>query len=356
MPTSEEPAVFREALKKFRKRRVELDWEKLDAPSEPRYAALFAELHDLGVTSLALSEEDGGLALDVKSRVDIMRELGAGLPALAYGLISHLTAVSLMRTAGALSTSWLARLTAGARVAFAGNPLDASPETAFEVTAQGAPLLSGTQRLSLAYADLLLVPVKQGDQLKLCLLPVEQTGVRFDGGVSSHGLCLVPVGDLSFADVRLSRGQLFAWPTNGDAAQEADGLLTATLLGMVDEMAERAMRYALERYQGGKMIHEHDAVRQLVGPIELSRRVLEALALATLEGARTGDGGSAAFAVELARESGLDAVQTFGGWGYMEDYRVERYLRDANTLETTWIHAAARKRAIATTRFAELSS
>jgi butyryl-CoA dehydrogenase len=114
------------------------------------------------------------------------------------------------------------------------------------------------------------------------------------------------------------------------------------------------MRYALERYQGGKMIHEHDAVQELVGPMELGRRVLAPLALATLSRHSAGDGGAAAFAVELVRAAGLDAIQTFGGAGYMEDYRVERYLRDANTLETAWIHAAARKRAIARARFGQL--
>src|ERR1019366_9139847 len=67
------------------------------------------------------------------------------------------------------------------------------------------------------------------------------------------------------------------------------------------------------------------------------------------------DGGASAFGVELVRRSGLDAIQTFGGYGYMEDFRVERYLRDANTLETCWIHASARQRAVARHRFAEMA-
>ncbi|MFP5383351.1 MAG: acyl-CoA dehydrogenase family protein [Gammaproteobacteria bacterium] len=48
-------------------------------------------------------------------------------------------------------------------------------------------------------------------------------------------------------------------------------------------------------------------------------------------------------------------MQTFGGYGYMQDYRVERYLRDANTLETFWIHAAARERDAASRRSNALS-
>ena len=69
---------------------------------------------------------------------------------------------------------------------------------------------------------------------------------------------------------------------------------------------------------------------------------------------RAGDGGASAFLIEHARQAGLDSVQSFGGYGYMEDYRVERYLRDANTLETFFIHASATTRRIAATSFAEL--
>ncbi len=103
------------------------------------------------------------------------------------------------------------------------------------------------------------------------------------------------------------------------------------------------------------MIHEHDAVQELTGPIELARRMLEVLAIAALSEERAGDGGASALAIDLVRQSGLDAIQTYGGYGYMEDYRVERYLRDANTLENSWIHAAARRRAIARARFAEMT-
>jgi alkylation response protein AidB-like acyl-CoA dehydrogenase len=125
---------------------------------------------------------------------------------------------------------------------------------------------------------------------------------------------------------------------------------------MVRELAERSMCYALDRYQGGKMIHEHDAVQQLVGPMQLAARALQSFAVDTLGADRSGDGSASAFAVELVRQCGLDAIQTFGGYGYMEDYRVERYTRDANTLETFWIHAAARQREIARNRFAEMAA
>lgn len=353
---SSDQDVFGDTLRTFRKRRVEPEWEQLDTPSRARYAALFAELHELGVSGLSLSEEQGGLSLDAASRFEVLRQLGASLPALAFGLVSHATALSLIcEAAGQGALPIVQEIESGARFGLVGSPLDRSPTTPFSLISNGSLRLYGKQRVALAFAELLLIPALEGTQLRLCIVRADQPGVSFVAAASGHGLCLVPVAELTLDGVALTQQQVLTFPSSGKAAREADGLITALLTGMLDELADRAMGYALERYQGGKMIHEHDAVRALVGPIQLGRRVLESLSLSTLSTNGPADGGASAFGIELVRQAGLDAIQTFGGWGYMEDYRVERYLRDANTLETCWIHAAARTREVAKNRFAELA-
>jgi len=343
-------------LRAFRRRCLEPQWERLDAPSEARYQASFRELHELGVTSFALPEEDGGVALDPRSRFEVLRELGAGVPALAFGLVSHATSLALLvEVAGDRRLVPLLDLAAGARLALAASPLDRAPDTPFELASNGTLSLSGVGRAALAYPNWLVVPARQGDSLRLCVVRADAPGVRFSGAPSGHGLRLIPCGELAFGQVAVSGDRVLEWPASGRAANQADGLIAALLAGITAELADRAMRYALERYQGGKMIHEHDAVRELVGPAQLARRVLEALAVETLSASSPGDGGASAFAIDVVRQCGLDAIQTLGGYGYMEGYRVERYLRDANTLETCWIHAAARRRQIAKDRFRELA-
>jgi alkylation response protein AidB-like acyl-CoA dehydrogenase len=352
--------ILRETLQAFRKRRVEAQWEKLNAPDAERYRDLWEGLHAMGVTVFSLPEGAGGVALDSRSRFEILSALGGAVPALAFGLVSHLTALSLLgQVADGRLPDPFDRLAAQERFALAGSPLDAVPETAFRIVANGTVSLSGSQRVALPYPEWIVVPAREdgraGSGLRLCVVKADATGVRFSGKPSSHGLRLVPFGELTLDHVVVRSDHVFDWPTSGRAAHEADGLVAALLTGMTGELAERAMRYALERYQGGKMIHEHDAVQQLTGPIELARRSLQAVALAALGEERAGDGGASAFAIDFVRRSGLDAIQTFGGYGYMEDFRVERYLRDANTLETCWIHAASRQRDIARNRFAEMA-
>jgi alkylation response protein AidB-like acyl-CoA dehydrogenase len=356
MPTTD-AEMFEETLRAFRKRHIEPEWEKLNAPDPERYRALWQGLHDLGATAFSLPEDSGGVMLDAPSRFAILRELGAASPALAFGLVSHVTALALLgeATARRLPEPFDAEAGGGARFALAGSPLDPFPDTGFELVSNGSLSLSGSQRVALAYPEWIAVPARENGRLRLCVVRANERAVRFAGAPSSHGLRLVPCGELTIDHLAVRPEHVFAWPASGRVANEADGLVTALLTGMADELAERAARYALERYQGGKMIHEHDAVQELTGPIEVARRVLEALALATLARDAAGDGSASAFGVDLVRRSGLDAIQTFGGYGYMEDFRVERYLRDANTLETCWIHASARRRAVARHRFAEMT-
>ncbi len=355
--TTTEQQIMHETMRALRKKRIEPEWERLNALDAERYAALFGALQEAGATALALPEDEGGVTLGPQAKFDLLSEIGAGAPSLAFGLISHLSAVALLReAAGDNLPRTLRSALADGRFALVASPLDARPETGFEVCSDRPGLVSGRQRAAQPYADWLVVPLLDGEKRRLGVVRAHGEGATFTLRPSSHGLRLIPFGALVLDGVVLGRDRIFDWPESGRVANEADGLCAALLTGIVRELAERAMRYALDRYQGGKMIHEHDAVQQLVGPMQLAARALQSLAIDTLAADRPGDGSASAFAVELVRQCGLDAIQTFGGYGYMEDYRVERYTRDANTLETFWIHAAARQRQIARNRFAEMAT
>lgn len=351
--TTADDTMIRETLRAFRKKEIEPAWEALNTDDRTRYLRLWASLSELGVAAAF----DG--SLDPAFGFEIASELGAACPALGAALISQVIASALLAEAAGSALGALA-LGADARIALVGSPLDREPVPSFSLASHGAQLrLTGSQRVMWAYPDALVLAASEGAALRLCFVRAKAANLRFSPVPSSHGLSLLPFGTLTLEGVEITRDAVWSWPTGGQSVALADGLLTALLSGLTDELAARAMAYALERYQGGKMIHEHDAVQQLVGPIELSRRVLRALAIEALESAvrkEAGDGGASAFAIDLARKSGLDAIQVFGGYGYMQDYRVERYLRDANTLETFWIHADARRRAIAQARFARMVS
>jgi len=335
----EDDAIAR-SLRGLRERRIAPVWDRMDEPDAVLFESLWEDLVALGLTAIGLPEEHGGVELEASSLASVLTELGAAAPALGCALIGHLTATALLVNAGVPIGE--------GRGALAFSPLDARPAARFAL----AGSLSGAVRVGLAWPSWIVVPARRDTEPRLCVVALRQRGVRFEGRPSSHGLRLFPFGTLTLEGAIPSYE--VAWPEAGRTAALADGLVTALLCGMASELADRAMSFAFDRYQGGKMIRDHDAVRALVGPIELARRPLAALALATLTQDEPGDGGASAFAADIVRQAGLDAIQTMGGSGYMQDYGVERYLRDAGTLETSWIHAAARRREIARARFAEM--
>ncbi len=349
--------MLRDTLRAFRRREIEPAWEALELADRERFRSLWRSLSEVGLTGFGLLERHGGLALEPDDQFEILSALGAACPSLAAALIAHVCAHALLcESAAPTLPPALAGVVSEARMTLVASPLDALPESGFELSGDEPALLHGQARVLWPHPHWLLVPACSVRGLQLCVLEAGAPGVSFSPLASSHGLTLLPFGTLTLDSVALPMDQCFPWPSAGKSAALADGLLTSLLSGLNEELWERAASYALQRYQGGKMIHEHDAVQELLGPIALCRRVLPALAHSALRRQPPGDGGASAFAIELGRQAGLDAVQTLGGYGYMRDYRVERYLRDANTLETFWIHAADRRRAIARIDIARMAS
>ncbi len=102
-------------------------------------------------------------------------------------------------------------------------------------------------------------------------------------------------------------------------------------VGAFDEM----VRYAKERMTFGKALAEHQMIQQIIADsataIEASRGLVYAAARLFDEGQRNTKLASMAkvFASDAAMKITTDAIQVFGGYGYMQDYPVERMFRDA---------------------------
>ena len=101
---------------------------------------------------------------------------------------------------------------------------------------------------------------------------------------------------------------------------------------------EKASSYAKERYQGGNLIIEYDVIKQMISQ---NRGLLETCRDSILKSAEKFSDdrsswvdvmNSKIFASEVTVNACLDAIQVFGGYGYMRDYEVEKRFRDAVAL------------------------
>ncbi len=115
--------------------------------------------------------------------------------------------------------------------------------------------------------------------------------------------------------------------------------IAAQALGIAQASLEASIKYAKERKTFGKYLAEHQAIQFKIADMATK---IEAARLLTLLAAWKKDRGekyvkeasmAKLFASQVAVEASLEAVQIHGGYGYIKDFPVERYLRDSKITE-----------------------
>jgi alkylation response protein AidB-like acyl-CoA dehydrogenase len=158
-------------------------------------------------------------------------------------------------------------------------------------------------------------------------------------GIRSSDTC-----SLGFTDCRIPASNLLGAEGEGFkvAMRSLDGGrigIASQALGVAAASLERSLRYAKERNSFGKMIIEHQAIQMKLADMGTE---LDAARLLTLQAAWMKDqhlkysrqaGIAKLFASRLAVKAALEAIQIHGGYGYVQEYEVERYLRDAKITE-----------------------
>lgn len=116
--------------------------------------------------------------------------------------------------------------------------------------------------------------------------------------------------------------------------------LAAIGAGIARGAVKAARKYASERYQGGTMLEKHPVIRMLIAGAESN---MEAASALVTRAADMGPGElelmrACAIArltgLQLSAEAVTDSLQVFGGYGYMEDYGMEKRLRDVTVLKS----------------------
>ncbi|MEN9644112.1 MAG: hypothetical protein RL238_781, partial [Actinomycetota bacterium] len=163
------------------------------------------------------------------------------------------------------------------------------------------------------------------------------------------GMHSSPTGELFLDDVRVGRDRLIGetedLPAGGrDGAkatfqQERSGV-AAMALGIIEECLQLSVQYAKDRVQFGKPIGEFQLIQDKLARMEVARMNVQNLVFRTMEMGAAGRTMSLAeasamklYSARAATEVALEAVQLFGGNGYMSEFRVEQLARDAKVLQ-----------------------
>ncbi len=171
---------------------------------------------------------------------------------------------------------------------------------------------------------------------------VERGVTGFSAGqtFAKMGLRTAPVGELVFDDAFLPDDAVLGTVGGGSgvfatAMDWERSLLVAAHVGTIERLLETSIAYARTRTQFGQAIGKFQAVAHKIADMKVQLEAARLLVYRTasrLDVSRSISLDSAItklFVSETLVKTALDAVQLHGGYGFMEEYEVERALRDA---------------------------
>ncbi len=107
-------------------------------------------------------------------------------------------------------------------------------------------------------------------------------------------------------------------------------------VGCAQGALELATRYTMRRHQFGQSVSSFQMVQQMLADMAMQTEAARQLVYASARVIDAGDGNGTkiaamakCFATDVAMKVTTDAVQLFGGYGFMRDYPIEKYMRDA---------------------------
>ena len=358
MILSETQSAVRDMVRDFARERL--------APHAPAYEAaggyppeLFGELAGLGLMGMTAPEGVGGAALDTVSYALALIEIAACDGALSTILSIHnslIVSAVLKFGDSAQQARFLPDLIGGrATGAFALTEADAGSDAAALRTratrVDGGWRLNGAKqfisngriaRLAIVFAVTDPGAGKHG--ISAFLVPTDSEGYVVDKVEHKLGQRASDTCAIRFDDVFVPDELVLGSPGEGYrialANLEAGRIgIAAQCIGMADAALEIAVGYAKERKSFGQPIIEHQAVgHRLAG---LSAK-LEAARQLVLHAAAVRDTGTSCLtqasmaklvASETAEEVVSGALQTLGGYGYLEEYGVARIYRDVRVCQ-----------------------
>lgn len=325
---------------------------------------VFEKLAESGFLGMLIPEEYGGLGFELETYLTVLEELAWGDAAVALSVAIHngpVVDLLLRHGSDAQESEWLPRMASGEVLgAFAlSEPESGSDPSSVSTTATRAGdgwRLDGEKRwvTNGARAGVVALFARTSDDgLGLFLVSPETDGYEVGESEKTMGMRASQTVRVRLDGVHVGADALVGEVDAGlKYALEALDLgrigVAIQAVGVGRAAIEHAARYSLERQQFGTPIARFgalqaklaDAAQRVSGGRALTYEAARVWTEGRTSGARRGLGGVTAQAAiaklaasEAASFAADEAIQIYGGYGYMKHYPVERLLRDAKGAE-----------------------
>ncbi len=353
---NEEQKMIRQLARDFSRNEIAPAAEHFDRTHEYPWP-IIRKAQELGLTSMNVPEEYGGLGLGLFEEILVQEELAWGCSGVSTAIGVNALAVLPIIIAGneEQKETYLGRLVNGDLAAYCATEPEAGSDLAgIKTTAQRQGdhyVLNGSKTFisGATVADFYTVfaytdPSVRHKGMSCFIVDREWEGVSVGKPFNKMGQHASDTAEVVFDNVKVPASHLLGEEGMGFmiAMQVFDRSRPGTAAGAVG-VAQRALdesiRYARERVTFGKPLWQHQAVGHLIA--SMATRV-EAARLLVWQSAWEFDhkgrntmstAHAKAFAADSAMQVTTDAVQVFGGYGYMSEYPVEKLMRDAKIFQ-----------------------
>jgi len=320
---------------------------------------IVARLGELGLLGVAVPEKWGGAGMDTVSYALALEEISRGCA--STGVIMSVQNSLVADPILAFGTDeqrgrWLPALATGKKIGcFALSEPEAGSDAAAQRTSAARKgdrfVLNGTKNFitNAPVADVVVLfattdPDRGAKGISAFAIPTDTPGLKVGPPDDKLGIRGAPSAQIFLTDCAVGDEALLGARGEGFkiAMRTLDGGrigIAAQAVGIARAAFEAATRYALERKTFGQPIADHQAIQfklaDMCTEIDAARLLTWRAAVAKDRGGRHTTESSMAklLASEVANRVAKEAVQIFGGYGYLTDFPVERHFRDAKITE-----------------------
>ena len=353
---TEEQLAFKQLARDFLDKEVvphRAEWDRRESVD----TAIIPKLGELGFFGLTIPEEYGGVGGDYITYCIAMEELGRadssirGIVSVSMGLFGK---VLLDHGSEEQKQQWLPGIATGTRLGCFGltEPDNGSDPSGLKTRAvrDGSDWVINGSKIFItngSWADVCMVFARTGGAgargISAFLVPTDTPGFERTEIHGKLGLRGQATSELSFDDVRV--------PADALVGNEGDGFklamksldkgrvsVAAGCTGIIQGCLEVVVDYTTQRRQFGKPIASYQLVQDMIAEISVDADAARLLtwraALLIERGEPFGTEACKAklFASEAAVKAANLAIQAFGGYGYIDDYPVQKYMRDARVM------------------------
>ena len=354
----EEHFMIQEMVRDFAKNKVEPIARDLDE-QEKFPKDLVAEMGELGLMGIMVPERYGGSGFDMTSFATAIIELGRVDASVAITMAAHnsLGTLPLLLFGNEdQKKSYLPRLASGEILgAFGLTEPDAGSDagsTKTKAVREGDEYIVNGGKIFITNAgeagilSFTSQVIEEGNSIGIAafIIPTDTPGLEIGKKEKKMGWKASDTRQLYFKDMKIPLSAMLGTPESGFKTfmkTLASGRISIGALSVGTALGayEKALHYSKERNAFNKPIHEFQSIgfklSDMATKIEASKLLVFHAAWLKDQGKPINKEAAMAklFASETAMEVTREAIQVHGGYGYVKDYDVERFFRDAKILE-----------------------